>query len=115
MNSQKWLSLLVVLIILYSLRQKNIKFDSGSEPAKPGYYSLANNYQNVSSLKLDIFKQLTADLFFILIIGYVSTDEIFSIENFHNSAIGKSIITCIGYAIYYELIQPHIINKFINF
>jgi len=69
MNSQKWLSLLVVLIILYSLRQKNIKFDSGSEPAKPGYYSLANNYQNVSSLKLDIFKQLTADLFFILIIG----------------------------------------------
>ncbi len=115
MRMDQWTRLIIVLSILAFIYAKNRKNDAGSKTAKSGKYSFINSYKNISPLKHDVFKQMSVDIVPVLIIGFLTTDQLFSIENFHNSAIGKSMLSGVGYISYYEFIQPYIVNRFFNF
>jgi hypothetical protein len=66
-------------------------------------------------MKHDIFKQLTIDIVPSLLLGIISYKELISINDFENSALGKSLLTGLGYTIFYQYVQPYIVNRLPNF
>lgn len=102
--NNKWLIyilILVILIIAYKLNLKNNK-----KKAKKGEYSSENQYNNISAMKHDIFKQITTDFVPIMILNLS-----LSYDNDIEMLTEKIILSFIGFLIYYQLIQPYIINE----
>ena len=66
-------------------------------------------------MKHDIFKQLTIDVMPLLLLGLVSFQDIISIEKFEESPLGRSLLTGVGYTIFYQYVQPYIVNRLPNF
>lgn len=96
------LILSVVTIMLYMETRK---------PTYKGEYVPNKAYPNVSALKHDIFKDATMVLFPMMVYGLSLNDEFYSSTNFLNSIVGKMFVTSIGYAVFYMLVQPYIVNK----
>jgi hypothetical protein len=85
------------------------------DPVSPGKYSEQNSYKEISAMKHDIFKQLTLDLFPVILLGFATQKEIFNCEKPFDTILGKSLLSGFGYLAYYQLIQPYIINNAPNF
>lgn len=113
MKRFQWLILLFIIIFLVNMWKKNQK--NNVAEAKDGEYSDNNVYKNISPMKHDIFKQISLDILPLLIFGLITKDNFFSLDNFEDSIVGKSVMTFICYGMYYQFIQPTIINKIPNF
>jgi hypothetical protein len=110
MNREQWMKFFTVLFVLFFMNMYNKRKDVGTNVAKKGQYSKLNNYQNILSVQNDVFKRYSMDLVALFIVGYSTSDDLFSIENFEKSAIGRTILASIGLVAYSEIIQPYIIN-----
>jgi hypothetical protein len=66
-------------------------------------------------MKHDIFKQITISLFILSVYGYSVNEVFFDSNDILNSFVGKLFISVISYLIYYQLIEPYVVNKIINF
>ena len=113
MQRFQWLILLFVIIFLVNMWKENQK-NSVAE-AKDGEYSDNNVYKNISPMKHDIFKQISIDILPMLIFGLITKDNFFSSDNFEDSVVGKCVMSFVGFGMYYQFIQPTIINKIPNF
>jgi len=117
---------IIILISIFFYRYNVTRIKArDSEPAKPGEYSDTGEYVNIGPMKHDIYKQLTLDglVFFILflMIEVICGMEIFfdwhyffdlsSFTNFRLSIFGQSFFTILGYIIYYQIVEPHLINR----
>ena len=45
----------------------------------------------------------------------ITKDNFFSSDNFEDSVVGKCVMSFVGFGMYYQFIQPTIINKIPNF
>lgn len=76
-----------------------------------GVYNHYNSYSNISALKHDMTKVLFTEVFPILAFGVASGQKLWNSQTPLDSWFGKTIIYIAGYFIFYELIQPYVINK----
>lgn len=97
----------------------------GDEEAPPGKYSDEGEYRNITPMKHDIFKSLTVDIVLILfvfvlveVLGGVETffdwSDFLSFQNFRKfrlSIVGGSITSIIGLIIFYQFVEPYIVNR----
>ena len=100
------------------------KHDIGDNVAGPMQYSDSDNYLNLTPMKHDIFKQLTIDIVVIFIVfftvealggveSFFDWSDFLSFQNFRKfrlSIIGDSLLTVLGYGIYFQIIQPYFVN-----
>lgn len=121
--------IMFILTWVYKLNHSSARLLDDEEVASPGYYSDSDNYQNLTPMKHDIFKQLTIDIvlaialfIFFKLIGQKMQDydysDFISFNNFSQfrlSIIGQSFLTAIGYVIYYQIVQPYFANYFPKF
>ena len=114
MNRSRLLILFIVIIITNNIWQYNLK-NKIDENAPIGKYSNINSYANISPLKHDIYKEIVLDILPFLFVNSIKSEEFFSIENFDNSIFGQTLLIVLTYIIYYQIIQPYIINKLPNF
>jgi hypothetical protein len=98
---------IAILIYIYIYNKKNTEKD----PVNPGKYSEQNLYTQITPMKHDIFKQLTVDLSAAIILGLVTQKELFNLENPLDTLVGKSLLSGFGFLMYYQFIQPYIINS----
>ena len=124
------LKIIVLIIIIssvfyyYNHKYNDKEKTSPGEPAKPGEYSEPGNYVNMTPMKHDIIKQIITDMsvFFIIfflieVVGrhesFFDWDDFLNFKNFREfrlSILGQSMITCIGYLVYYQIIEPYFAN-----
>jgi hypothetical protein len=87
--------------------------------AKTGEYSDSNAYINVSPLKHDLFKQTTVNIFPVvlltLILGIASPTPLFSTEDFFGSIVGQTALQLLGYILFYNVVQPYLVNALPHF
>lgn len=114
----------VAALFLYYMYKKN-KSRAVEGVANPHEYSHASSYLNVSSMKHDFAKQSSVDLFAPLFIFYLpflltgerplmSLSDIISVDSFRafsTSVIGRSILSLFGYAFFYQVLQPYVLNE----
>jgi len=132
MNNQeinKYAVLLLVTVAVggayYYNHTKNLQEDG--KTAGPGEYSDTGSYKNITPMKHDLFKQITLDFTPVLIIillnlvlstGNSEMTNIISFNNFEsfrNSAVGRTSISLLGYGLFYQIIQPYLVNKLRRF
>lgn len=113
MDNHKYTILIFLIIFLTIQWHKNRK--NNEDNADSGKYSDNNMYQNISPMKHDIFKQVTVDLGAVIILGLASSLEIWNPDKPVDSIIGRSIISILGYVVYYQFIQPYLVNSLPNF
>jgi hypothetical protein len=115
----------LVLAGMLLLYRYNMTKRRAAGTAQPGQYSDSGDYANISPMKHDIFKQLTLDivligLVFVLleVVGGVESfydaSDFLSFKNFREfrlSIVGGSMISVIGYTIYYQFVEPYIVNR----
>lgn len=95
---------LFVMISILMIVFANIYTQEKTVAATEGQISLFNNYTNMSGLKHDFFK-----LFFINFIAGLLIDNpttIFSMDQFHTSLFGRSLIIALTFAFYHTTLQP---------
>lgn len=131
--AQLVLVFLVVYIVFNVYQYKKNDKVAVDEAAKVGEFSHGSSYVNISAMKHDMFKQMTIDLLpTLLIFGLPSVlyyfanrdsmdfipiirfDEIITFEtykDFMNSMLGRSILTVMGYFIFYQYVQPQFVNR----
>ena len=114
MNSYQLIILVVILFMLIILWYKNKKNNVNND-APVSKYSNANTYANITPMKHDIFKQLTIDILPSLLLGIISYKELITLEKFEESPLGKSLLAGVGYAIFYQFVQPYLVNRLPNF
>jgi len=119
-NFIKYIFIALVIKIIFDIYNNNIKLSKNE--ADIGEYSDNNNYKFISSLKHDIFKQITIDIFPIIFTNLLFNSnkqikliEYDNIDNFTDSIIGKVVLSSLSFIIYYHIVQPYIVNKFRNF
>lgn len=125
----------VAVYIAWSTRayKRNAAQHVADRPALPGEYSHASNYTNISAMKHDMFKQMTIDLLPTLIIfglpsllywlsagtkasfvPIIKLSEVFSLDSYQalmQSMLGRTMLTVLGYFIYYQVVQPSVVNS----
>jgi uncharacterized membrane protein len=115
--------ILAISYVFYNYNQKNKVPDDVA--AKEGEYSDSTNYQNITPMKHDIFKQLTIDIvivftiyFVVEVLGrratYFEWDDFLSFKNFRKfrlSILGQSLMSVAGYGVFYQIIQPYFVNR----
>jgi hypothetical protein len=97
----------LVLINIYIYNKKNTTID----PVESGKYSEQNLYKQISPMKHDIFKQITVDLSAVILLGLATQKEIFNFNDPLNTLLGKSVLSGFGFLMFYQFIQPYIINN----
>jgi hypothetical protein len=119
-NFIKYILITLVVKIILDIYNENIKLSKNE--ADIGEYSDNNNYKYVSPMKDDIFKQIAIDIFPIIFTNLlfnsnkqINLIQYDNIDNFTESIIGKIFLSSSSFIIYYQIIKPHIINKFRNF
>jgi hypothetical protein len=114
----------IIIVIAIFFYRYNYTLETKDE-AKVGEYSESGNYVNITPMKHDIFKQLTLDglVFFILwlmieVIGGMESFfdwkdffDLTSFTSFRLSIFGQSFFSILGFIVYYQVIEPHIINR----
>jgi hypothetical protein len=61
-------------------------------------------------MKHDIYKQISVDILPLLLFDLIQYNKLFSIKHFEQSIIRKSLLATLGYILYYQFIQPYIVN-----
>lgn len=110
MNQTQWILLFLLIFIINKVWKDNLKKKS-KEEAPVGGYSDASSYVNITAMKHDIFKQFTLDIMPFLLINSFNSEEFFSIDKFENTVVGKTLLSAVAFGLYYQIIQPHLINK----
>lgn len=102
--SNKYLALVIILVTakLYMDHQKQ---------GYDGPYTDTGSYDNITPMKHDLFKQTTLDLFPLLVYGLASGDKFYDQDNILNSFVGKLLVSLASYAVYYQLVEPYIVQK----
>jgi len=108
-NNQNILIAVVLVIVSLKLFFDHRKADYA------GVYKPYSDYKNISALKHDMFKAFFLELFPIIVYGLAVNEKLFDSNNFLGSWVGKTVVILAGYLVYYELIQPHIVNKIKSF
>lgn len=116
--------LAIVVVFMYNRNQKNKIEDD--ETAEKGEYSDSGNYKNITPMKHDIMKQITLDftpvmipiVVNLLLSERVNMKNILSMEDyksFSSSVIGSTLLALLGYGLYYQVVEPYIVNKVVKF
>ena len=111
-NQLLMLTIAIIIIYFFYIINKTINIDNN---ATAGQYSQNNNYANITPMKHDIFKQLTIDIFGIILLGLVTQKEFINFDDLLNSIVGRSLLTGLGFGFYYQIVQPYLINRLPNF
>lgn len=101
MNNKTIIFLLFSVAMMYYAHKRTLP---KAQTAKPGQTSLFNNYQNISGMKHDFFKLFC--MTFIPIVLANGPILFFDINNFNQSAIGRSLIVALTIAFYHTSVQP---------
>lgn len=115
MDLKQWIMLAISIIVLIIVWNKNRPNNVEEDEADIYKYSDANTYKYITPMKHDIFKQMTIDLTPYLMLGLISGDELFSLNKFEQSAVGRTLLAGFGYVIFYQFVQPYIVNRLPNF
>lgn len=136
-NKNPRFAFLVLAFIIISISVCVYQYKKNAEitvdgTAQPGQFSHSSSYVNISAMKHDMWKQTTIDLIPSLVIFAIPSllyylvsrndkdfvpiikfDEIITFESwrsFNASMIGRTVLSSLGYFIFYSLIQPKIVN-----
>jgi hypothetical protein len=134
--------LVILFVILYIWfntwkYSKNVKIAVKNRPAKPGEYSHQSDYTEIYPMKHDMFKQMTVDLLpiiivfggpsliyylmhhddpdFLPIIKFEDLISFASYKEFLTSVFGRSILSVMGIFIYYQFVEPVVVNRIPSF
>ncbi len=110
MNQTQWIILFITIFFIFRTYQSNKNIEV-NDSAPIGKYSAQSSYKNITSMKHDIFKQMTLDIFPFILLNSIYSKEFFSLNNFENSVIGRTLLSAVAYALYYQVIQPQLVNK----
>ena len=104
MKYNQWIVLILAIIIVYNAWKSN-KSNEVSDSAPAGKYSSQSSYKNVSAMKHDMFKQFTVDVVPYLLVNLsLTSPEFFSVDNFENTVIGKTLLAGVAYAFFHQII-----------
>lgn len=105
--------LITLLLIIMVINRYNQYNDTKNISAKKGKYSSSRSYSNSSLIKSIIL----SNIFFSLmpVILFNKKKLIFSVNEFEKSLVGDITIYIVSILIYYEILQPYIINIMPNF
>ncbi len=95
------------LMVLVSLKLYSVQHQIGYS----GAYQVSNVYANVSGMKHDLFKGFFVDMFPLLIFGLNSDGPFLDTNNVMGSKLTKMLVTVVAYFIFYQFIQPYIVNR----
>ena len=101
------ISATMILLYIYVYNKKN----TTNDPVPPNKYSEQNLYTQITPMKHDIFKQLTVDLSAVILLGLVTEKELFNFEDPLNTLVGKSLLSGFGFLMFYQFVQPYIVNS----
>jgi hypothetical protein len=118
------LTIVIITGISFYLYNKNKNFAEAG--AINGQYTTNGNYQNMTPMKHDMFKQLTIDVVVLsvslivaqIFMGEGNWDDLLSVKSFRDfrsSVIGQSGLAAMGYLIYYQVIEPQVANRIPKF
>lgn len=108
-NNGTLFKMLIVFMILMFIRSHNMK--NNRQIAQRMEYSDDNRYAHITPMKHDIYKSITVDIAPLLIFSLVTSKTFFSTEEFENSVIGKSLMSVVGLMVYYQVVQPYLVNS----
>ena len=94
------LILLIVCIKLYTDHQ-----------GEQDTYKSDGSYSNMTPMKHDLFKQLTLDVFPLLVYGIATDDVFYDPNNILDSVVGKVGVGLASYVVYYQLVEPYFANR----
>lgn len=101
--------MLIVLMVLMFIRSYNMK--KNKQTARSMEYSDSNNYAHITPMKHDIYKSMTVDIAPLLIFSLATSKNFFSVEEFESSVVGKSLMSVVGLMVYYQVVQPYLVNS----
>jgi hypothetical protein len=101
--------MLIAIIVLMFIRSYNMK--KNKQTARTMEYSDGNSYAHITPMKHDIYKSMTVEIAPLLIFSLATSKTFFSVEEFESSVIGKSLMSVVGLMVYYQVVQPYLINS----
>ena len=107
MVGKSYLQLIAVVILFISIK---MYIDHRRQNYK-GVYNIKGKYENISAIKHDMMKILFINLFPILVYSLTSNEKFIDFDNILESKFGHIVVSVVGFFIYYELIQPYVVNK----
>lgn len=117
MTPERIRTLVIVAVIIGFVYMKNKKNESKvvNTPLGETAYSNGGEYENISPMKHDIFKQMTVDLAPVLILSLATQTEIFNWSKPLDTVVGRTGLAILGYFIYYQVMEPYLVNNIPNF
>lgn len=74
------------------------------------------DYKHVSPMKHDIIKQLTLNLFPLLVIGiFFGAGQENAASAFSQTLLGRSVLEILAYFAFYQIVEPYFANRFMDF
>lgn len=95
-----FIGLFAVGLIVYQNNQKSSDYKEGG------------GYENVSNMKHDIFKDMFMQLVPLIVL---SQGTLYDKNNVFSTIVGVILLNTLGYVIFYQIIEPHVLNKSRNF
>lgn len=105
---------MLAVMTFWVYQRNNAGYVKENVPKPPGRFSFENMYDFISPMKHDIFKQITLNIVPFLVLVYVlkiSTGQtLFSTTDFFGSIVGRSLIDSFAFFVYYQIVQPYLVN-----
>ena len=98
---QQYLALAILLISLKLYRDHR-------QTGYAGPYNDSGSYDTISPMKHDLLKQLTLDVFPILVFGLATGEQLYNPNNMLNSIVGRVGVGLAAYVVYYQLVEPYL-------
>lgn len=90
--------LVAVSLMLYSYNRK----------PNGGPFRENNVYENISPLKHDMVKGIIVDIFVTLL---TDPSSLTKIDSIFSPGLGRILASGMSYMLFYEVVQPHVLNK----
>jgi hypothetical protein len=115
MDTDTTIAIAMLGVMTWWVYNRNNKgYVKGGDVRPPGRFSLENLYEFVSPMKHDITKQMTLNIIPFLVLTYVlkiSTGQtLFSTTDFFGSIVGRSLIDAFSFFVFYQIVQPYVVN-----
>jgi hypothetical protein len=115
MDTDTMIAIAMLGVMTFWVYNRNNKgYVKGSRSKPPGQFSFENLYDYISPMKHDMTKQITLNIVPFLVLAYVlkiSTGQaLFSTTDFFGSIVGRSMIDVFAYFVYYQIVQPYLVN-----
>ena len=116
---------IITVAVLWFYRYNH--YSAGANDTKA--YSDSGDYTRMTPMKHDIIKQITLDIVIALVVyltievlggmeAFYDFSDFLSFKNFKEfrlSIIGSSLMSVLGYGVYYQIIEPYFANKIVKF